>query len=132
SHRTIRRMIGWPATGIAGLARSSVSAGSRVPRPAASTSARILVVVEQHVGGGHAALVAVLQEEAAVRVGHVVGLSAAERHRRGHDALLAAFDLDERPNRRLVNRDDHVVFRELLAVLLVAEPDVKAELFEDP
>src|SRR6185295_19032914 len=39
----IRRIIGSPATGIAGLARTSVSGRSRVPSPAVRTSARSIV-----------------------------------------------------------------------------------------
>ncbi len=44
---------------------------------------------------------------------------------------FAAFDLDERADRRLVDGDDDVVGRELLAVLLVAKPDVEAELLKN-
>ena len=79
-----------------------------------------------------AALLAVPHEEAAVRIEHVVGRPAAERDRHLRDAAIAAFDFDETsPTRRLVDRDDHIVERELLAVLLVAEPDVEAELLQD-
>jgi hypothetical protein len=39
SVRMIRRIIGSPATGIAGFARTSVSGRSLVPRPAVRTSA---------------------------------------------------------------------------------------------
>ena len=46
------------------------------------------------------------------------------------DAALAAFDLDEHADGRFVDRDDAVVEREFLAVLLVAEPDVESQLFE--
>ena len=48
------------------------------------------------------------------------------------DALFAAFDLDEHPDRRLVNRDDHVAEGEFLAILLIAEPDRVAERLEAP
>ena len=72
-----------------------------------------------------------LQEEEAVRVGDVVRRRAAERARRLVDRVFAAFDLDEHADRRLIDRDHHVVVREFLAVFLVAEPDVQAELFED-
>ena len=54
----------------------------------------------------------------------------AERLGHRGDAVLAAFDLDEDADRRFVDRDDDVLVRELLAVLLVAEPDVQAELLE--
>src|SRR5262249_23002901 len=40
-------------------------------------------------------------------------------------------DLDERADWRLVDRDDHIVEREFLAVLLVAEPGAEPELLED-
>src|SRR5215475_4956973 len=39
SHRMMRRMIGSPASGMAGFARTSVSGRRRVPRPAVSTRA---------------------------------------------------------------------------------------------
>jgi hypothetical protein len=44
---------------------------------------------------------------------------------------FAALDLDERADRRLVYGDDDVVGRELLSVLLVAKPDMEAELLKD-
>ena len=47
------------------------------------------------------------------------------------DGVFAALDLDEHADRRFVDRDHHVVGGELLAVLLVAEPDVQAERLED-
>src|SRR5688572_31757056 len=58
--------------------------------------------------------------------------AAAERFGHRRNALLAAFDLDEYADRRLVDGDGDILVRELLAVLLVAEPDVKAELVEHP
>src|SRR5262245_64734715 len=45
--------------------------------------------------------------------------------------LLAALNLDERSDRRLVDGDDHVLSRELFPVFLVAEPHVQTELTED-
>ena len=53
---------------------------------------------------------------------------SARRHRL--DAFLAAFDFDVCADRRFVESDRHVFGRVLFAVLLVAEPDVHAELFE--
>ena len=70
------------------------------------------------------------RNNAAVGIEDVVGVRAAERRGHVRDALLAAFDLDEDADRRLVDRDDDVLVRELLAVLLVAEPDVEPELLE--
>src|SRR6185295_19126209 len=100
----MRRMSGSPATGIAGLAHMSVNGRSRVPSPAASTSAFMLVVVgKQHVGDRQAALLAVACEEAPVRVQQVVGRSPAERRGCCRDAVFATFDLDVRADRRLVD-----------------------------
>jgi len=75
--------------------------------------------------------VAVLDEQPAVRIEDEVGGRAAERLRHREDALLAPFDLDEHADRRLVDRDDHILVREFLAVLLVPEPHVQPQLFED-
>ena len=47
------------------------------------------------------------------------------------DVLLAAFDLDERADRRFVDGDHDVLGRELLAVLLVAEPHAQPQLVQD-
>ena len=79
---------------------------------------------------GRPLLLAVLHEQPAVRIGDVVG--RLSRQRRGHvvDALLAAFDFDERADRRFVDRDRDVFVRELLAIFFVAEPHAEAELFE--
>ena len=71
-----------------------------------------------------------LQEQPAIRVEHVVGLAAPERARHGLDRPLAAFDLDERADRRLVERDRGVLGRELLTELLVPEPDVETQRLE--
>ena len=46
------------------------------------------------------------------------------------DRPLAAFDLDEGPDRRLVERDRDVFRREFLAELLIAEPHVQSERLE--
>ena len=72
-----------------------------------------------------------LQEDTAIGVEDVIGPGASERRGGRLDPLLAAFDLDEDPHRRLVDRHDDVVVRELLAVLFVAEPDVQAELLKN-
>ena len=130
----MRRMIGSPATGIAGLAQTSVSGRSRVPSPAASTSACVIhglrSPVEDHVGDRQTALLAVADEQSAVGIEQVVGRLTAQRTAAVGDAALAAFDLDEGPHRRLVDGDDDVVGGELLAVLLIPEPDAEAELLQ--
>ena len=80
---------------------------------------------------GRPLLLAVLHVEAAIRIGHVVVRACARALRPcAWMPLLAAFDFDERADRRFVNRDRDVLVRKLLAVLLVAEPHVEAELFE--
>src|SRR5690349_20377729 len=142
SHLAIRRTIGSPATGTAAFARTSVSGRSRVPRPAVSISAwrnvsalsrpsQLLQLLEQHVRDRDAARFAVDLVQPAIRVDEVVAGSAAERLRRVGDSSVAAFDLDERPDRRFVQRQQHIVERELFAILLIAEPDAEAELLED-
>ena len=68
-----------------------VSGRSRVPRPAVRTSAwrpSASVGVEQHVAGRQAALLAVPDEQPAIRFEHVVGGPAAERSRDAVDAAL--------------------------------------------
>src|SRR5678816_3355674 len=117
----MRRMSGSPATGIAGLAHASVNGRSRVPSPAASTSACKLILVEQHVRDRKAALLAVTNEETPIGVQQVVGWSTAKRFGCRGDAALAAFDFHVRADRRLVDGDDHVVEGKFLAVLLVPE-----------
>src|SRR6202008_1098057 len=79
-----------------------------------------------------AELLAMLDEEAAVGIEDEVRRRASERDRHRQNPFFAPFDLDEGPDRRLVDRDHDVLGGVLLAVLLVAEPDVKAELFEHP
>ena len=71
-----------------------------------------------------------LDEEAAVGIEHEIRRRASERNRHREDAFFAAFDLDERADGRLVDGDDDVFGGVLLAVLLVAEPHVQAELLE--
>src|SRR5262245_65639525 len=125
----MRRIIGSPATGMAGFARTSVSGRRRVPSPAVRTSAsRMRLVLEQHVGWGDAACFAVAQVNAAIRVEQVIGRPAPERFGGFVDAALASLDFDERSDRRLVDGHDDVVERELLAVLLISEPRAEAEL----
>src|SRR5438552_3333987 len=70
-------------------------------------------------------------EEAAVRLEHIDVRASAERLGRRGDAAIAAFDFDKHTDRRLVDRDDAVVEREFLAVLLIPEPDVKTELAQN-
>src|SRR6266508_3376858 len=128
----ILRIIGSPATGIAGLARTSVSGRRRVPRPAVSTSAwRSRSVLEQHVGNRHAARLAINDVETAIGIDQVIVGRAAERFGHSRDAAIAALDLDKRADRRLVERDDDIVEREFFTILLIAEPDAEAELFEN-
>src|SRR5947209_12082259 len=115
----MRRMSGWPATGSAGLAQTSVNGRSRVPSPAASTSACMLLVVEEHVGDRQTAFLAVTDEETPVGIEHVVGRSTAERFGRRRDAALPPFDFHVRADRRLVDGDQHIVERKFFAVLLV-------------
>src|ERR1051325_3833846 len=140
----MRRASGSPATGTAGFARTSLSGRRRVPRPAVRIIALVDMVGaerappgaggshlgEQHVGRGDAARLALEDVDAPVRIEQVIGRTAPERHRHLVNAVRAALDLDERPDRRFVDCDDHVVERELFAVLLVAEPHVEPELFE--
>src|SRR5262245_32348325 len=121
---------GVPLTGTAALARRSVSGLRRVPRPAVITSVRggaalrpRIRLGKDHVGTGQAVRVAQLQEEASVRVEDVVIRRAAQRLGHGRDTLLATFDFDEHTTRRLIDRDDHILVGELLAILLVPEPD---------
>ena len=126
----MRRIIGSPATGIAGLARTSVSGRSRVPRPAVSTSAwrcsvgrRRSVSSKQHVGrsAGRGARQSTHEQArgtSRARSRPVRGRAPLRRRR----CRVAAFDLDEGPDRRLVERDDDVVEREFLAILLIPEP----------
>src|SRR5687768_316370 len=64
---------------------------------------------EDHVGTGQAVGVAMLQEQESVRIGDVVGWRLAERAGRGVNRILAAFDLDEHPHRRFIDRDYHIV-----------------------
>src|SRR5262245_46975047 len=132
----IRRAIGTPATGMAGLARTSVSGRKRVPRPAVKTSACLGVSrlgggVKQHVGGGEAARAPVLAEETAIRIQQVVLRPAPERFGHLVDAAIAALELDERADGGFVHGHDHVLERELFAVLLVAEPDAETKMLED-
>ena len=130
SQRRMRWTSGSPATGSAALARTNDSGRRRVARPAVSTSAGIIPSVNTMFAPVRPNSLAVLDEEAAIGVEDEVGRRAPERRRHGEDALFAAFDLDERADRRLVERDGDVLGRELLAVLLVAEPDVQPELLE--
>ncbi len=128
----IRRMIGSPATGIAGFARTRVNGRRRVPSPAVSTSAcekgtRCCQRPANTMSpAGRSAFLAEADEQRAIRIDDVVGRAAAERIDGRDDAAVAAFDLDERADRCFVDRDDHLVERELLAVFLVAEPDAKS------
>src|SRR5688500_3160977 len=138
-----RRTSGMPLTGTAALALTDVSGRSRVPRPAARISARNAPSIargspeergfgaEHHVGRVDAAGFPMLQKEAAIGIEDVVGLRSAERRRGGLDALFASLDLDEHPDRGLVDGHDHVVVGELFAVLLVPEPYVQPELFKN-
>src|SRR5439155_14422844 len=90
------------------------------------------VVFEQHVGNRNAASAAMLAKEPAIRVEQVVGRSAPQRLGHISDAAIPALDLHERAERGLVHRDDHVLQGKLLTILLVAEPDLEAKMFEDP
>src|SRR5688500_15882649 len=102
----MRRMMGSPATGMAGLAQRSVSGRSRVPRPAASTSAAVTIgsyrSSKTHVRDRQSSFLAVAHEQRAVGVEEVVPGSPAKRRRGGRDAALAAFDFDVGPDRRLI------------------------------
>ena len=71
-----------------------------------------------------------LKKQAAIRVEDVVGLAAPERPRHELDRPLAALDLDERADRRLVERDRGVLGGELLAELLIPEPHVQPQRLE--
>src|SRR5690242_15605632 len=111
----MRRIIGRPATGMAGLARTSVSGRRRVPRPAVRTSAcegsceggtgsakgARSILVEQHLGGRRAARFAVAEVQRPVRIDDVVAGPAPERLGGLGNAPVAALDLDEGANRRL-------------------------------
>src|SRR3954470_15603473 len=93
SHRMVRTASGSPSTGAAAFARASVRGCRRVPSPAVSTSARMLLG-EEHVAATEPARVAILQEQAAIRVEHVVVGTAAEALRHRGDPVLASLDLD--------------------------------------
>src|SRR5262249_42692379 len=135
SHWMIRRIIGSPATGIAGLARISVSGLRRVPSPAVSTSAcctgRSDPLVKKHVTHRKPTLAALLAEQPTIRIEQVVARRTAERFGHVGDALRTTFDLDKHANRRLVHGDDDVLHCELFTVFLVPEPHSKPEMFED-
>src|SRR5438552_18095941 len=90
SQATTRSMTGGPGTGSDGLARSAVSGRSRVPRPAARTSAESgadrtigprLRLVEEHVGGRQPVRAAVFHEQRPVRVEEEVVRRSPERAR---------------------------------------------------
>src|SRR6187397_2990159 len=117
SQRMLRRTSGSPSTAAAAFALASVSGWSRVPSPAASTSARIyplprgfaplascIVAIEHHVAAGEAELLAVLEEQPPIGIEDVVRRAPAEQASHVGDAVLAAFDLDEDADRRLVYR----------------------------
>src|SRR5262245_28186402 len=144
SRRRMRPISTSPATGSAGLARTSESGRKRLPTPAARTSAgqpdsRLMrdssnglhAGGEDHVLAGQAALVSMLKEEKSVRVGDVVVGRPSERGCRAVDRLLTALDFHERADGSLVDGDHDVVRAEFLSVFLVAEPDVEAELLKD-
>ena len=81
-----------------------------------------VLFVEQHVSVRQSAGAAVLDEEAPVRIEHVVLLAQTQQARDIRDALLTPFDLDEHADGRLVDCEHHVGQRVLLAILLIAEP----------
>src|SRR5262249_5717546 len=113
------------------LWRAPASGAAAACRAPPSARARALLRREHHVVVREAARVAILEEQAAVRVEHVVAGTAPEAFRHRGDALIAALDLDEHADGRFVDRHDHVLVRVLLPVFLVPEPDVEAQLLED-
>src|SRR5688572_20308694 len=106
----MRPISGFPATGSAAFARTSDKGRSLVARPAVRTSAgqsdrslirrggacsgRSMNGREDHVAFVESMLVAVANEQHAVRIGDVVGRALAERHRGVIDVIFAAFNLD--------------------------------------
>src|SRR5689334_9607393 len=99
-------------TGSAALARTRDRGRRRVARPAVSTSAGIMrhaarharavgersFLAEHHVRACQPELFAMLDEEAAIRVEHEIGLCPPERLSDRENPALAAFDLDECTN----------------------------------
>src|SRR5436190_5048131 len=99
----------WSPTGSAPLARTNERGRSRVASPAVSSSAGIILdaaryddqrfdgsfSAEHHVRAGQPELVAMLDEQAAVRVEDEIGRRAPERGRHRENAFLAAFNFHE-------------------------------------
>src|SRR5689334_12398937 len=71
-----------------------------------------------------------LDEETSIGVQDEIRWRTPEREGHREDPFLAPFDFDEGADRGFVNRNRDVFGAVLLAVLLVAKPDVQAELFE--
>ena len=133
----MRRTIGSPATGIAGLARTSVSGRRRVPSPAVSSRAR---AAARAISFPRTACRSARRRAARSRRGtasrydddDVVALGRGRAPRRRRECRRRRLR-SRRTCRRGVSSMaiDHVAERELLAVFLVAEPDLEAELLED-
>ena len=71
-----------------------------------------------------------LQEQPAIRVEHIVRLAAPECSRHELDCTLTAFDFHESADGRFIERDRRVFGCELLAKLLIPEPDVQTQSLE--
>src|SRR5262249_9837974 len=89
------------------------------------------LAVEEHVGEGLSVAAAVVTEERSIGVDQVVSGAAPEC--KGHvcDAPIAPLDFDEGANGCFVDGHNQIVEGEFLAVFLIAEPDLKAELFQN-
>src|SRR5262245_26351317 len=86
---------------------------------------------KKHVAGWNPALVAVADKKGAIRIDDEVGWPTPERGDSRDDAAVAAFNLDEGSHWSLVDRDDHLIERELFAIFLVAKPDPVSESKEN-
>ena len=145
-----RRTSGSPLTGTAALARTDVRGRRRVPSPAARISARKpseskcapRSAASCDAGSSRRCRRPCRTLEAEARRG-AAGTGRGTSRGCSRPACgrapppsfsmpcSPALDLDEHADRRFVDRDDDVFVRELLAVLLVPEPDVQPELLEN-
>src|SRR6185503_17594846 len=98
---------------------------SRERRTAAAAASRVLpsgraqgpFVGKHHVGALQSEFVSSCEEQPAIRVEDEFVRRSAERKGERHDGALAAFDLDERTDRRFIEGDGGVLGREFLSEL---------------
>src|SRR3954451_22331269 len=130
--------MGTPRTGSRGFGVRLVSGRSRVPSPAASTTARIRLpciayreirsLAEGHLGRGVRMLLEVVLIEA--QIGAALRLRRIEAAALGHGLRAVPLELGEVADRRVVERDRHAAELPLLPHLLVAAHDGIAEVLE--